>query len=63
MKLLSFHCKYSHISLFQVGIALDETVEKEDLDDLFWVFNCKHTTAEKVCLLPGVDGSNVYKYV
>ncbi|KAG7166820.1 Glycine dehydrogenase (decarboxylating)-like [Homarus americanus] len=31
-----------------VGIALDETVEKEDLDDLFWVFNCKHTTAEKV---------------
>lgn len=31
-----------------VGIALDETVEKNDLDDLFWVFNCKHTTAEKV---------------
>lgn len=31
-----------------VGIALDETVEKEDLDDLFWVFNCKNTTAEKI---------------
>lgn len=32
----------------QVGIALDETVEKQDLDDLFWVFNCKNVTAEKV---------------
>ncbi|XP_068205114.1 glycine dehydrogenase (decarboxylating), mitochondrial [Palaemon carinicauda] len=31
-----------------VGIALDETIEKEDLDDLFWVFNCKNTTAEKI---------------
>ncbi|KAK3883983.1 hypothetical protein Pcinc_011711 [Petrolisthes cinctipes] len=31
-----------------VGIALDETIEKEDLDDLFWVFNCRNTTAEKV---------------
>lgn len=32
----------------QVSIALDETVEKEDLDDLFWVFNCKNVTADKV---------------
>lgn len=31
-----------------VSIALDETVEKEDLDDLFWVFNCKNVTADKV---------------
>ncbi|MPC08377.1 Glycine dehydrogenase (decarboxylating), mitochondrial [Portunus trituberculatus] len=31
-----------------VGIALDETVEKQDLDDLFWVFNCRNTTADKV---------------
>lgn len=31
-----------------VGVALDETIEKEDLDDLFWVFNCKNTTADKI---------------
>ncbi|XP_042864469.1 glycine dehydrogenase (decarboxylating), mitochondrial-like [Penaeus japonicus] len=31
-----------------VGIALDETIEKADLDDLFWVFNCRNVTADKV---------------
>lgn len=35
----------------QVGIALDETIEKQDLDDLFWVFNCRNLTADKVMKL------------
>lgn len=39
-----------NFSSAQVSIALDETVEKEDLDDLFWVFNCKSTTADKVII-------------
>ncbi|XP_076038524.1 glycine dehydrogenase (decarboxylating), mitochondrial [Oratosquilla oratoria] len=30
-----------------IGIALDETVSEDDLNDLFWIFNCR-VTADKV---------------
>ncbi|RXG68314.1 Glycine dehydrogenase (decarboxylating), mitochondrial [Armadillidium vulgare] len=38
----------------EVGIALDETVREKDINDLFWIFNCK-TTFEKVSSLMGLS--------
>ncbi|KAB7494200.1 Glycine dehydrogenase (decarboxylating), mitochondrial [Armadillidium nasatum] len=38
----------------KVGIALDETVREKDINDLFWIFNCK-TTFEKVSSLMGLS--------